>query len=139
MGGNRKMRKKEFELTKGEEVLMELFWNADRPLTSMDICEMTDEFNDSYVHRLLTALQKKDMLGVNGVVQSVKQYARTFIPTMTREEYGALLMERLGINNEKAFAKVAVAMVQRSADKQKEGNKELVKQLENIVEQLKKS
>jgi len=133
------MRNKAFELTKGEEVLMELFWSADRPLISMDICEMTDEFNDSYVHRLLTALQKKGMLEVNGVVKSVKQYARTFIPAMTREQYVALVMEQLGINDEMALAKVAVAMVQRFADKQKEGTKELVKQLENIVEQLKKS
>jgi len=133
------MRNKAFELTKGEEVLMELFWSADRPLTSMDICEMTDEFNYSYVHRLLTALQKKDMLEVNGVIKSGKQYARTFIPAMTREQYGALMMEQLGINDEKALAKVAVAMIQRSANKQKDGNKELVKQLESIVEQLKNS
>ena len=53
------MRNKAFELTKGEEVLMELFWSANRPLTSMEICEMTDEFNDSYVHKLLTTLQKR--------------------------------------------------------------------------------
>lgn len=133
------MRKKSFELTRGEEVIMELFWDADRPLTSMDICGTTDEFNDSYVHRLLTSLQKKEMLVVNGVVQSVKQYARTFAPAMTREEYGALVMDKLGINDEKALAKVAVAMVQRSTDKQQKGNTELIKQLENIVAQLKKS
>lgn len=41
-------------------------------------------------------------------------------------------MEQLGIDDEKALAKVAVAMVQRSADKQKKANKKLVKQLENI-------
>jgi len=84
-------------------------------------------------------LCKKGMLEVNGVVKSVKQYARTFIPAMTREQYVALVMEQLGINDEMALAKVAVAMVQRFADKQKEGTEELVKQLENIVEQLKKS
>jgi len=133
------MRKKTFELTKGEELLMELFWSANRPLASMEICEMTDEFNDSYVHRLLTALQKKDMLEVNGVVKSGKQYARTFVPAMTREQYAALVMEQLGINDEKALAKVAVAMVQKSTGKQNKGNKDLVKQLESIVEQLKKS
>ena len=133
------MRKKTFELTKGEEVLMEMFWDANCPLTSMDICEMTDEFNDSYVHRLLTSLQKKEMLEVNGVAKSGKQYARTFIPSVTREQYGALVMEQIGINDEKALAKVAVAMVQRSSGKQDNGNEELIKQLESLVETLKKS
>lgn len=133
------MRKKTFELTKGEESLMELFWNTDHPLTSMEISKKTDEFNDSYIHRLLTALQKKEMLKVDGVIKSGKQYARTFIPTMTREEYGALVMEHLGISDEAALAKVAVAMVQKSGEKQKGEKEELVKLLESMIEQLKNS
>lgn len=131
------MRKKAFELTKGEEVIMELFWDADCPLTSMDICGMTDEFNDSYIHRLLTSLQKKEMLEVNGMVKSGKQYARAFVPAITREQYGAIIMRQIGINDEKALAKVAVAMVRQESDKQEGGNDELVKQLEDLVEQLK--
>ncbi len=131
------MRKKSFELTKGEEVMMELFWNAKRPLTSMELCEMTDEFNYSYVHRLLTALQKKEMLSVEGLCKSGKQYARTFVPTVTREEYAALVMEQLGISDGKALAKVALVMMNKSNDESKK--EELVKLLQNMVEQLKNS
>ena len=104
------MRKKTFELTKGEERIMEFFWDSQSPLTSMDISSMTDEFNDSYIHRLLTSLLKKEMLEVNGIEKSGKQYARKFVPTMTREEYGAMVMKGLGIKDEKALAKVAAAL-----------------------------
>ena len=133
------MRKKSFELTKGEETMMELFWSAERPLTSMELCEMTDEFNYSYVHRLLTALQNKGMLEVEGLCKSGKQYARTFIPTITREEYAALVMKQLGIKDEKALAKVAVAMVKTSDNDSEKDKKELVDLLESMVEQLKNS
>ena len=136
------MRKKSFELTKGEERIMEFFWDSQSPLTSMDISSMTDEFNDSYIHRLLTSLLKKEMLEVNGIEKSGKQYARKFVPTMTREEYGAMVIEGLGIRDEKALAKVAVALFKKTEGKDKKEEtdpNELIKELENIVEQLKNS
>ena len=136
------MRKKTFELTKGEERIMEFFWDSQSPLTSMDISSMTDEFNDSYIHRLLTSLLKKEMLEVNGIEKSGKQYARKFVPTMTREEYGAMVMKGLGIKDEKALAKVAAALFKKPEGK--DGKEEtdtqaLIKELENIVGQLKNS
>ena len=136
------MRKKTFELTKGEERIMEFFWDSQSPLTSMDISSMTDEFNDSYIHRLLTSLLKKEMLEVNGIEKSGKQYARNFVPTMTREEYGAMVMTGLGIKDEKALAKVAAALFKKpegTDGKEETDTKELIKELENIVEQLKNS
>ena len=83
------MRKKSFDLTKGEESMMEIFWDADSPLTIMEVSRLTDEFNDSYIHRLVKSLEKKEMLKVVGLQKSGKQYARQFFPAMTREEYGA--------------------------------------------------
>lgn len=131
------MRKKSFELTKGEERIMEFFWDSPTPLTSMDISSMTDEFNDSYIHRLLNSLLKKEMLEINGIVKSGKQYARKFIPTITREEYGAMVMRDLGIKDEKALAKVAVAMVQQFQNEKDTNTNEIIKELENLVKQLK--
>lgn len=131
------MRKKSFELTKGEERIMEFFWDSPTPLTSMDISSMTDEFNDSYIHRLLNSLLKKEMLEINGIVKSGKQYARKFIPTITREEYGAMVMRDLGIKDEKALAKVAVAMVQQFQNEKDTNTDEIIKELENLVKQLK--
>ena len=39
------MRKNKFDLTKGEESMMEIFWDADNPLTIMEVSRMTDEDN----------------------------------------------------------------------------------------------
>lgn len=133
------MRKKLFKLTKGEEKLMGIFWDAGHPMTSMELSEGTDEFNFSYIHRLLTSLQKKEMLKVEGFVKSGKQYARTFIPTITREEYGALLMDQLGIKSEKALARLSVAFVEMAGNDREEDKENLVRELEKIIEQLKEN
>jgi BlaI family penicillinase repressor len=130
------MEKKDIELTRGEETIMELFWNAGYPLTSMELSGMTDEFNFSYVHRLINSLLNKEMIEVQGMVKSGKQYARTFLPTMTREQYGAIVMRGLGITDEKALANVAVALICKPAKNDKERRENLIKELEKIIKQL---
>lgn len=132
------MRKKSFELTKGEEAMMEILWDADNPLTIMEISQLTDEFNDSYIHRLVKSLEKKEMLKVVGLQKSGKQYARQFFPTMTREEYGAIVIDNLGIQGEKALAQVAVAMVKRIDNGTQKDRAMLIRELESIVEELKR-
>nr|WP_305147434.1 BlaI/MecI/CopY family transcriptional regulator [Butyricicoccus faecihominis] len=121
-------------LTKGEESLMELFWSAEKSLTSMQVAEMTDEFNDSYIHKLLKSLLAKKIIKVDGLVSSGKQYARAFTPILSKEEYAARVMYSLGIRDQKALAKVAVAMVNKSEDND---IKALVQELECIVDKLK--
>lgn len=132
------MRKKSFDLTKGEESMMEIFWDADSPLTIMEVSRLTDEFNDSYIHRLVKSLEKKEMLKVVGLQKSGKQYARQFFPAMTREEYGAIVMGNLGIQGEKALAQVAVAMVKRMDNDTQKDRAMLIRELESIVEELKR-
>ena len=132
------MRKKSFELTKGEEAMMEILWDADNPLTIMEISQLTDEFNDSYIHRLVKSLEKKEMLKVVGLQKSGKQYARQFFPTVTREEYGAIVIDNLGIQGEKALAQVAVAMVKRIDNGTQKDRAMLIRELESIVEELKR-
>ena len=75
---------------------MEFFWNTERPLTVMEVSQMMNQFNECYIHRLIKSLEKKEMLKVCGMQKSGKQYARQFIPTITREEYGVTLMENWG-------------------------------------------
>lgn len=79
------------------------------------------------------------MLSVSGLVKSGKQYARSFEPTMTREEYAAFVMEKLGIREEKIFAKVAVALTGKASDRGETEKQELIEELERIVEQLRNS
>ncbi|MCU6685981.1 BlaI/MecI/CopY family transcriptional regulator [Dorea acetigenes] len=129
------MFQKEKHLTNSEEDLMEIFWEKKEPLTSVEILELSAErsWNGNYIHKMLRSLLKKDMIKICGTVQCGTQYARQFIPAVTKEEYAAKLVMSKGIEKS-AIAAVTVAMVHEmdGAD-----GEDVVKQLEDIIEELK--
>ena len=88
-------------------------------------------------HRLVKSLEKKGMLNVCGFQKSGKQYARQFLPTVTREEYGAVLMEKIGIQGKRSLAKVVTAMIRRPDSNEIKSTDELIRELEMIIEELK--
>ena len=79
------------ELTKSEMEIMDVLWGADKPLSRSDLLEHSEEksWKDSSVHILLNGLLRKGAIREAGVVKRSKTYGRTFLPTMTREEYFA--------------------------------------------------
>ena len=129
------MFQKEKHLTNSEEDLMEIFWEKKEPLTSVEILELSAErsWNGNYIHKMLRSLLKKDMIKICGTVQCGTQYARQFIPAVTKEEYAAKLVMSKGIEKS-AIAAVTVDMVHEmdGAD-----GEDVVKQLEDIIEELK--
>ena len=126
--------KKSKHLTNSEEDLMEIFWERKEPLTSVEISEISADrsWNRNYVHMMLRSLLKKGMITVCGSVQYGTQYARQFIPSLTKEQYAAKLVMSKGIKKN-AIAAVTVAMV-NEAD---EDGEELIQQLEEIIGELK--
>ena len=79
------------ELTKSEMEIMDVLWEAGIPLSRADLLEHSEEksWKDSSVHILLNGLLQKKAIREAGVVKRSKTYGRTFLPTMTREEYFA--------------------------------------------------
>ena len=79
------------ELTKSELEIMDVLWNAGEPLSRADLLECSEEksWKDSSVHILLNGLLKKGAIKEAGMVKRSKTFGRTFLPTMTREEYFA--------------------------------------------------
>ena len=79
------------ELTKSEMEIMDVLWAAQAPLSRSDLLEHGEEktWKDSSVHILLNGLLQKGAIREAGFVRRSKTYGRTFIPTMTREEYFA--------------------------------------------------
>lgn len=122
------------KLTKSEQGVMELFWNENKPLTSVELFELSKDqpWNGNYLHILLKSLLKKNMLEVCGITQYGKQYARNFVPSITKEAYAAKVALSIGID-ESAIGKVAVELAKRTS-----GDKELISQLEEIIKELKK-
>lgn len=79
------------ELTKSEMEIMDVLWAAEKPLSRSDLLERSEEktWKDSSVHILLNGLLQKNAIREAGVVKRSKTYGRTFVPTLTREQYFA--------------------------------------------------
>lgn len=78
-------------LTRSEMEIMDVLWEDGGELSRSDFLQRSAEKNwkDSSVHILLNGLLKKGAIREAGVVKRSKTYGRTFLPTMTREEYFA--------------------------------------------------
>lgn len=76
-------------LTKSEREIMDVLWNAGEPLSRSDFLEQSEvkTWKDSSVHILLNSLLRKGLIREAGLVKRSKTYGRTFLPTMSREEY----------------------------------------------------
>ena len=79
------------ELTRSEMEIMDVLWGADEPLSRADLLTRSEEksWKDSSVHILLNGLLHKGAIREAGFVKRSKTYGRTFLPTLTREEYFA--------------------------------------------------
>ncbi|MGM9548992.1 MAG: BlaI/MecI/CopY family transcriptional regulator [Faecousia sp.] len=79
------------ELTKSEMEIMDVLWEAGKPLSRADLLERSEEktWKDSSVHILLNGLLQKGAIQEAGLVKRSKTYGRVFAPTLTREEYFA--------------------------------------------------
>ena len=79
------------ELTKSEMQIMDVLWEANAPLSRADLLSQSKDksWKDSSVHILLNGLLEKRAIREAGFVKRSKTYGRTFLPTLTREEYFA--------------------------------------------------
>lgn len=120
-------------LTNSEKELMELLWDAEKPLTSSEIVTRSTEcsWKPSYVHLLINSLLKKEMIEVAGFTQATKNYARTFQPTVTREAYARAQILSDSASDRSMSAFVA-AFVDHVVDE------EVIEELSKKLEQRKK-
>ena len=79
------------ELTRSEMEIMDVLWEEGEPLSRSDLLERSKEksWKDSSIHILLNGMLQKELIREAGFVKRGKTYGRTFLPTMTREEYFA--------------------------------------------------
>lgn len=79
------------ELTRSEMEIMDVLWEANMPLSRADLLSRSQEksWKDSSVHILLNGLLHKGVIREAGFVKRSKTFGRTFVPTLTREEYFA--------------------------------------------------
>lgn len=93
-----------FRLTKSENEIMELLWREGRPLSRSEIIDLTPDrtWKPASIHILLNSMLEKGAIQVAGFVQSTKNYARTFTPTLTADEYAVLQFKHSSAFNEQS-------------------------------------
>ncbi len=122
------------ELTKSEEQMMDIFWSAEQPLTSVDIVNMKikDTWSNGLVHNMIRSLLKKGLLTECGMERYSTQYARKLCPALTREEYNAKLIAAK-IRGKSSVSKVIAALAKEESDE-----KDVIAELEDIIRELRK-
>ena len=94
---------KQITLTKSEKEIMNLLWNVDRPLTATEIVNMTPErtWKKSYIHLLINSQNQKELIKSDSLVRTGRKFGRTFVATMTEEEFEILVdnIQREGVLN----------------------------------------
>ena len=121
-----------------EREIMDLLWNSSESMTSIEMLEKLDpeKWNKLTVFRTINGLISKELLVVNGFEQYNTQYARKFTYSMTREEYIAKLMKEDGMNL-KNLSAIALAYMGNELPKNKKERKELIDDLQHMVDELK--
>lgn len=118
--------------TKSELEIMTLLWGENRPLTRNEIIELTPNksWKPTTIHVLLNSLLAKKAIEVSGISKSgVHHYSRTFVATMTQEEYAASYMDTVLPNPN--FAGIISAFAGKRGV-----NDEALDELSAIIEEL---
>ena len=118
---------KKTALTKSESEVMYLLWHTDRALSAAEMVTLSPQktWKDSYIHLMVNSLLKKGMITPAGFVKTFRNYARTFAPCMTEEEYAQLQLRDTTIQDPALVAPddpasmidELIAMLQKKRDK----------------------
>lgn len=123
-------------LTPNEEMVMNFFWNSERPLSSRDIAAMNEKgWCIEQISNMFRALVKKGMIEFCGKVNGKSrpdgkmQPVRQFRPLVTRNQYLAEMVGSKGMDME-FLHKITAALVEEI------GEEQVLEELEKIIKEL---
>ena len=120
-------------LTKSEFAVMEVLWDEGEELTSAEIIEKSKEreWKDSSIHLIINSLLRKKVVTVAGFKKTTKNYARTFVPVETREQFlvGQIIDDKTTTEDKKGIYSYIIG---------KESDPELINYIEKLLEERKK-
>ena len=119
-------------LTKSEFAVMEVLWDEGEELTSAEIIQKSKEreWKDSSIHLIINSLLRKKVVTVAGF-KKTKNYARTFVPVETREQFlvGQIIDDKTTTEDKKGIYSYIIG---------KESDPELINYIEKLLEERKK-
>lgn len=128
------MKKTSKRLTDSEQQVLDLLWDREDALTSSEIVEYCENrtWKESYIHILINSLLKKNMIEVAGFKKTTKNYARTFRPTMTREDYSILQLKQNQKISSHTLSHLFCAMLEEETDER------VLDELSRMIEEKRK-
>lgn len=120
-------------LTKSEFAVMEVLWDEEEELTSAEIIQKSKEreWKDSSIHLIINSLLRKKVVTVAGFKKTTKNYARTFVPVETREQFlvGQIIDDKTTTEDKKRIYSYIIG---------KESDPELINYIEELLKERKK-
>ena len=117
-------------LTKSEFAVMEVLWDEGEELTSAEIIQKSKEreWKDSSIHLIINSLLRKKVVTVAGFKKTTKNYARTFVPVETREQFlvGQIIDDKTTTEDKKGIYSYIIG---------KESDPELINYIEKLLEE----
>ncbi|MBQ9157636.1 MAG: BlaI/MecI/CopY family transcriptional regulator [Eubacterium sp.] len=112
------MKKKTNRLTESEQQVLDLLWDREEALTSSEIVDYCEgrTWKESYIHILINSLLKKGLIEIDGFKKTTKNYARTFKPCMSREEYSLLQIRQNQKISSRTLSHLFAAMLEDETD-----------------------
>ena len=128
------MKKTSNRLTYSEQQVLNLLWDREDALSSSEIIEYCENrtWKESYIHILINSLLKKNMIEVAGFKKTTKNYARTFRPTMTREDYSILQLKQNQKISSHTLSHLFCAMLEEETDER------VLEELARMIEEKRK-
>lgn len=114
------MRKKIQKLTDSEKQVLDLLWDSEESLTSTEIVKLCAHrtWKPSYIHIMINSLLKKEMIKVDGFRKTTKNYARTFAPTMSRDDWALLQVTQEQKSTSQTLSHLFTAILEDETDDQ---------------------
>jgi len=75
------------KLTKRQQDIMKILWEAGKPLVASDFLKYDDSLNINTVQASLRALIKEDYIQIDDIVYSGTVLSRSYVPTVTADEF----------------------------------------------------
>ncbi|MBR1478686.1 MAG: BlaI/MecI/CopY family transcriptional regulator [Lachnospiraceae bacterium] len=130
-------------MDKREQRIMQLLWEQENgeALSVADFERLFagEKISRPTIFKALQSLMEKGYVSVAGLEPAGTVYARKYEPQITREEYAAVVLQKNGIGSA-SLGSLALAMLGNEKDGKRDENKdaELIRELEEIIERIRK-
>lgn len=74
-------------MTQTELSVLETLWNTGKPLCASEILQANPTIKEITLRTTMKNMLEKNLIKVSGITRRTKNFARTFLPTISQEEF----------------------------------------------------